>query len=175
VTPAEPIKDRQTVDADGRSIAPRIHGVEISYLRPQEDDRGELCEVWTAARDPLGIPVVHVYMVTIRPGTIRGWVMHAHQHDRIFIQQGRLRVGLYDARPDSPTHGMLNVMTFSDHNRALLVYPPGVWHGIQNVGEHEAVFLNLPTRAYNYEDPDKFRLPITNDLIPFAFEERRGW
>ncbi len=172
--PIEPIKDRQTVDSDGRLIAPRIHGLVISNRRPHEDERGELCEIWTAARDPLGMPVVHAYMVTIRPGRIRGWQMHQLQHDRLFTQQGRLRFGFYDARPDSPTSGMLNVMTFSDHNRVLLVIPPGVWHGVQNVGVQEAVFLNLPTHAYNYEDPDKYRLPVQNDLIPFAFEEERG-
>jgi dTDP-4-dehydrorhamnose 3,5-epimerase len=169
-----PIPDAQTVDREGRSVAPRIAGVAISQTSPQEDERGELCEVWTEARDPLGMPAVHVYMVTIRPGKTRGWVMHEHQDDRIFVQQGRLRIGLYDARPDSPTRGMLNVLTFSDHNRALIVFPAGVWHGIQNVGDREAVFLNLPTRPYNYDRPDKLRLPIKNDLIPFAFEDDQG-
>lgn len=120
------------------------------------------------------MPFVHAYMVTVRPGKVRGWQSHTLQHDRIFTLQGRLRIGLYDGRSDSPTSGMLNVMTFSDHNRVLLVIPPGVWHGVQNVGEHEAIFINMPTRAYSYEDPDKFRLPLHNDLIPFAFEEERG-
>jgi dTDP-4-dehydrorhamnose 3,5-epimerase len=140
----------------------------------QEDNRGELSEIWTEARDPLGMPIVHVYMVSIRPGKMRGWQMHRKQYDRIFIQQGRLRVGLYDARPESPTEGMLNVMTFSDRNRALICIPPGVWHGIQNVCERESVFLNLPTRAYIYEEPDKVRLPAKNDLIPFDFEDGIG-
>ena len=172
---SEPVKGRQTVDASGQSTAPCIDGVVINHRGPHEDERGELCEIWTAVRDPLGMPVVHAYMVTIRPGSIRGWVMHALQHDRLFIQQGRLRIRLYDARPDSPTHGLLNVMTFSDHNRVLLVVPPGVWHGVQNVGEDEAIFLNFPTHAYNYEDPDKYRLPVQNDLIPVSFEDGRGW
>ena len=44
-----------------------------------------------------------------------------------------------------------------------------------SVGEDEAVFLNLPTRAYDYEDPDKYRLPVANDVIPFAFEDGPGW
>jgi hypothetical protein len=32
-----------------------------------------------------------------------------------------------------------------------------------------------PTRAYNHEDPDVFRLPVNNDHIPYRFEERIGW
>jgi dTDP-4-dehydrorhamnose 3,5-epimerase len=170
----KPSKDVQTVDRERRSIAPRIHGVTITQSPLHEDERGELSEVWTERRDPLGLPVVHVYMVSIRPGKIRGWQMHQTQTDRVFTLLGRLRIGLYDARPDSPTSGMLNVLTFSDRNRALIVFPPGVWHGIQNVGEHEAIFLNLPSRPYRYEEPDKFRLPPKNDLIPFAFEDGPG-
>ena len=53
--------------------------------------------------------------------------------------------------------------------------PKGVFHAVQNLGQTEAVFINLPTRAYNHEDPDKYRLPLKNDLIPFSFDDGRGW
>lgn len=33
----------------------------------------------------------------------------------------------------------------------------------------------MPSRAYNHEDPDVFRLPVNNDYIPYRFEERIGW
>jgi len=39
----------------------------------------------------------------------------------------------------------------------------------------DAYFVNLPTRPYAHDDPDKYRLPPRNDLIPFAFDERPGW
>jgi dTDP-4-dehydrorhamnose 3,5-epimerase len=31
--------------------------------------------------------------------------------------------------------------------------------------------MNLPTRPYNHEDPDKYRLPLKNDYIPFSFDD----
>ena len=46
---------------------------------------------------------------------------------------------------------------------------------MKNIGQTEAVFINLPTRAYNHEDPDKYRLPLKNDLIPFSFDDAPGW
>jgi dTDP-4-dehydrorhamnose 3,5-epimerase len=69
---------------------------------------------------------------------------------------------------------MLNVFTLSDHQRAMVRIPSGVWHGVQNVGEGESVFVNFPTRPYVYEDPDKYRLPLNNDLIPFDFNDGPG-
>ena len=41
-----------------------------------------------------------------------------------------------------------------DARPTLLVVPAGVWHGIQNLGATEALMLNLPSNAYDYEDPD---------------------
>jgi dTDP-4-dehydrorhamnose 3,5-epimerase len=53
------------------------------------------------------------------------------------------------------------------------VIPRGIYHAVQNVGEHDALFINLPTAAYNHSDPDKYRLPIKN--APFSFEDGLGW
>jgi dTDP-4-dehydrorhamnose 3,5-epimerase len=50
-----------------------------------------------------------------------------------------------------------------------------VYHGLQNVGLVDAVFINMPTRPYDHADPDKFRLPLTNDLIPFDFSLSKGY
>jgi dTDP-4-dehydrorhamnose 3,5-epimerase len=170
-----PTRDPQRVDATGAPVKPHIDGVEIARVVPVEDDRGELCELWSEARDTVGLPVRHSYMVTIQPGKARGWVMHEIQTDRVYILRGRLRVGMYDARPGSPTEGVLQVEVISERNRASVVIPPGVWHGFQNVGSDEAWFVNFTTHPYNYEHPDKIRQPLVNDMIPFAFEEKAGW
>jgi dTDP-4-dehydrorhamnose 3,5-epimerase len=169
-----PKKEEQTVTPDGTSTAPMIDGIVIQRIPPHEDERGEVVEVWNLSWPDLDDPVVHVYKVVTRPGKTRGWQMHVYQDDRLFVSRGRLRFGLYDDRPDSPTRGMLNVFTLSDHQRAMIRIPHGVWHGIQNVGEDDAEFINFPTRRYNYEDPDKYRLPLRNDLIPFDFSDDRG-
>ena len=170
-----PKRDAQRVDASGKQVRARIDGVEIARVVPVEDDRGELCELWTEARDTVGLPVRHSYMVTIQPGKARGWVMHEVQTDRVYVLRGRLRIGLYDARAGSPTEGVLQVEVISERNRASVTIPPGVWHGFQNVGAEEAWFVNFTTHAYDYEHPDKIRLPLVNDMIPFAFDDTAGW
>lgn len=168
-----PVKDQQTITADGRSTQPLIDGVVIRRQAPAEDERGEICEIFQPSWSVQ--PLVYVYQATIRPHKIKGWIVHYKQDDRIFLSAGAVRIALFDARADSPTHERLNVFTITERNRALVSIPRGVYHALQNIGETEAVFVNMPTEPYNYADPDKHRLPLKNDLIPFSFEDRPGW
>jgi dTDP-4-dehydrorhamnose 3,5-epimerase len=170
-----PTKDAQTVTPDGLSVAPRIEGLIIRRQAPTEDERGELCEIYNPAWNVHPAPLVYAYHAMIRPGKVKGWVVHRKQDDRIFVCTGVARFGCFDDRPDSPTYRQLNVFTISERNHALVVIPRGVYHALQNVGTHDMTFVNLPTAPYDHADPDKYRLPVKNDLIPFAFEDQPGW
>jgi hypothetical protein len=41
-----------------------------------------------------------------------------------------------------------------------------------NLGTCDALVLNLPTQAYNYKDPDHWRLPYDTDKIPYKWVSR---
>lgn len=170
----QPVKDKQTVTADGDTIAREIDGVTMRRMRCIEDDRGEVVEIFRPAWGFHPDPLVYVYQASVRPKAIKGWIVHEKQDDRIFISRGTLRWALYDNRPESPTYELLNVFVSSERNRLLFVIPRGVYHAVQNIGQDEAVFVNMPTRAYDHADPDKFRLPVKNDLIPFDFTDTPG-
>jgi dTDP-4-dehydrorhamnose 3,5-epimerase len=64
---------------------------------------------------------------------------------------------------------------FSERAPALLVIPRGVYHAVRNIGTTDAIFVNMPTRAYDHGDPDKLRLPLKNGVIPFDFDDGPGW
>ena len=49
----------------------------------------------------------------------------------------------------------------------FVVVPTGVWHGLQNLGTNEALMINFPTSAYDYRDPDHYRLPWDSEQIPY--------
>ena len=171
----QPVKDRQTITPEGQPLRPLIAGVIARPAHTIEDRRGEIVEVYRPAWGVHPDPLVYVYQVLLRPGAIRGWVVHKTQEDRLFMSTGVLRWALYDARPESPTHGLVNEFVFSDRNRTLLVIPAGVYHGVQNIGTIDAMFINMPTRPYNHADPDKYRIPLKNDVIPFSFDDGPGW
>jgi dTDP-4-dehydrorhamnose 3,5-epimerase len=169
LAPVEPVKDSSKTTPDGAPVGPCIDGLDIRYAMPRLDDRGELIEVFRPSWGFHPAPLVHVYEVVLRPGSIRAWVVHRKQDDRVYVSRGMQRWAFYDDRTGAPTRGVLNVFTWSDRHRVLFTIPAGVYHGVQCLGPDEGSFLNMPTRAYDHADPDKFRLPLHNDLIRFDF------
>jgi dTDP-4-dehydrorhamnose 3,5-epimerase len=162
------VKDRQTVTPSGVRVADVIEGVEFRARATHADERGTLVEILSLGADSVDLPIVHAYAVTIRPGRLKGWVVHRKQDDRLFFLSGTSKVALYDGRVGSPTEGLVDVRFLGTDNRGLLVIPAGVYHAVRNVGSDDALFVNLPTRAYDHADPDKYRLPAENDVIPYA-------
>ena len=168
-TATPPLKDVQTVTPDGTRVGEWIDGLLVRRLRTLPDERGELCELYGSAWDMHDASVEHAYLATVRPGVVKGWVMHRSQDDRIAVLFGSMRWVWFDERPDSPTVWNVVELTITERNRALFVTPAKVWHAVENVGETDGAFINLPSKPYNYADPDKYRLPLENDTIPFSF------
>ncbi len=170
----QPRKDIQTVTSEGKSVKKRIEGVVLRSAVTLPDERGTICEIYNPAWGVHPEDLVYVYEVTIRPTYVKGWVVHELQDDRIFVSYGTLRFVLFDNRPDSPTYKLINDFTIGEHNRALITIPKGVFHAVQNVDIKDSMFVNMPTRPYDHANPDKRRLPLVNDLIPFSFERQIG-
>lgn len=171
----KPIKAKQTVAKSGKSIQPLIHEVEIYQPDTQQDSRGTLCEIYNQNWGFQAPEALHAYLVTVRPGKVKGWAVHKRQTDRYFFVSGSSKLVLYDTRSESPTHKMLTELFFSELNRALVSVPPGVFHAVECIGKSDSLLFNIPTIPYNHEDPDKYTLPLDNDLIPYSFAPTRGF
>ena len=146
-----------------------VEGVDIRYIDGHEDRRGELCEAWRPGWELHPDPIAMVVYVTIRPGQVRGWVVHHLQDDRVFVAAGNLRVVLYDAREQSPTRGQVNILLLGTLRRAAFTIPAGVYHVFENVGTDDVVFIDMPNRPFDPEHPDTSRLPLDTPLIPFRW------
>ncbi|MGH3132536.1 MAG: hypothetical protein ACRDNY_02130, partial [Gaiellaceae bacterium] len=130
-------RDDPTVTRDGNRLPSPIAGVEIERLVIHGDHRGQLVAALDTRRPFWREPVVYAYEFTIRPGRIKGWAMHEHQTDRYFVASADVRVVLYDGRTDAPSHGAIDVVSFSRATPGLVRIPPGVWHADQNWGTTE--------------------------------------
>ncbi len=146
----------------------QIEGCTAISLLPASDDRGDLLEL-LSSRDEQIEPMVHIYQVYSAPGSIRAWVYHSKQTDRLCYTDGSFRVVLYDLRSESRTVGNMVTLMAGADAPTLLHIPPFVVHGVQNMGRERAAFVNIPTRVYRHEDPDKRRLPFDSPLIPFTW------
>src|SRR4051812_2167400 len=164
-----PKKSPQTVTRSGERVDRLIDGVQIHQQVTQQDHRGTLTELYSPFWNFDNIPLVFMYTVTVRPGKVKGWAVHYNQIDRYFFYQGTLKLVLYDDRSESPSYRMINELYFSEVNRSLVLVPTHVYHAVENVGTVEGLLISLPSEPYHHEDPDKYTLPLVNDLIPYRF------
>lgn len=146
-----------------------IDGITATPLIWNTYDGGSLTELLTTRDGPIE-PIVHVYQVRAAPGSIRAWVYHHHQFDRLAFTTGLFEIACYDLRPNSRTANRLNLFKLGTHEPCLLRIPPCVVHGVRNASTEWATFINMPTKAYHRNAPDKARLLYGDVRIPYAFE-----
>ncbi len=91
------------------------------------------------------------------------------------LVQGEMELVLFDPRPDSPTCGEVQRIVLTEQSRCLVNVPRNVWHADHNIGSKDVVVVNHPTMAYDHANPDKYRLPIDTELIPYSFGDAKGW
>ena len=168
-------QDKQTVTPEGKTIAVLIEGVRIRDVPTHVDERGSVVEIYDLRWLWHPAPVVSAHCFTIRPGFVKGWGLHKTHEDRYFILQGDMVLVLYDPRPDSSTYGHVCKIPMTELNRRLVNIPKFVWHAEHNVGSTDVVVIDMPTEPYDHANPDKYRLPLDTDRIPYKFERRLGW
>jgi dTDP-4-dehydrorhamnose 3,5-epimerase len=165
----ETLKDSQSITSDWEFRRPLIEGVQVKEVRNVPKGNGALTEVYRRDWGLDGLPVDQVFQVMMFPGAVSAWHVHRFTSDRLFVNHGLIHIVLFDAREGSATYGLLNEFRFGSLRPALVVVPPGVWHGIRNLAPEPSLILNLVDQAYRYEDPDHWRLPQDNPHIPFRF------
>ncbi len=168
------IRDRQTAEAGVARPHRKIDGVEFRRATTNFDGRGEVVEVLSENHGPIA-PIPHVYIASLFPRCLKGWIYHELQDDRLFPLYGLLKVVLYDARLNSPTYGAFDEYVLCQGNRGVLTIPPYVVHVVINIGSETAAFLNCPTKAYNYAQPDKQRISVASGVIPYDLTGYSGW
>ena len=171
----QPERDPASVTAAGDPLIQLPHGVGFHRSVTHLDERGSVCEMFDARWNWHPAPITFVYMFTLRPGMVKGWGLHKEHEDRYFVLNGEMEVVMYDVRPDSPTRGAVSRVVLSEFDRRLMNIPAGIWHANRNLASRDTLVVNFPTRPYDHENPDKYRLPLDTDQIPFKFENVRGW
>ena len=147
-----------------------IDGVKVKKLVIHPDDRGRLMEILRRDEDMFE-KFGQVYMTTAYPGVVKAWHYHKKQMDNFTCIKGRMRLGLYDGRKDSPTFGNVEEYVISLEEPVLVQIPPKVYHGFKCISEEEAMVINTVTEPYDYGDPDEYRVDAFDNDIPFDWED----
>ena len=163
-------KNEQSITSDWESVHQKlIEGVKARSSKHVIKESGYLTEVFRSDWALDDRPVGQVFQVTMLPDQISAWHAHEQTLDRLFVSLGTIKIVLFDHRHDSPTHGHINEFKISYLRPTLIVVPPRVWHGIQNIGSEPGQILNLVDRAYQYSAPDHWRIPPDSPLVPYSW------
>ena len=162
-------KDAAHIDKDWVVDRRLIDGVKTREVRNIVTANGITTELYRPDWGIVDGDVRQAIHVALRGGAISAWHQHRARWDYIMVVSGHMRIVLHDPRPESPTHGQVDVFHLSPARPTLLAVPPWTWHGVQNLAAEPSSFVNLFDRPYDYEDPDEWRLPADTDEIPYAF------
>ena len=104
-------------------------GVRATPLRMHGDARGCVTEIF---RDEWNVGVVPCqWNVTMSErNVLRGVHAHYKHQDYLVLLRGKISIGLYDARPRSPTYRMPAVINLHGDSLTAINVPIGVLHGI---------------------------------------------
>jgi dTDP-4-dehydrorhamnose 3,5-epimerase len=161
-------RDRQSITAEWKPVTrDLIDGVVVQEIANVPKQQGYLTEIYRGMWD--AAPVDQVFQVVLSRGGISAWHAHEVTTDRLFVASGLVRIVLYDARTDAPTCGRLNEFRFGTIRPALVTVPPRVWHGLQNLADGPSAVLNIVDIAYDYANPDHWRVPHDSKAIPFVW------
>lgn len=126
-----------------------INDVVIRELKPWEDQRGWLIELFRHDEMDAEYHPVMGYISETLPGVARGPHEHVDQSDYFaFIGPGDLTLYLWDSREDSATFGNRIKQPVGQSNKVGIIIPPGVVHAYKNTSDVPAWVVNLPNRLY---------------------------
>ena len=164
------IPDEQSITSDWTKLQTPIAGVKNHEVKNIIKGSGSILTEMFRRDWKLDDGVVdQVFQNVLNPRETSGWHVHLKTKDRLFVNWGIMKIVLYDARTESSTYGLVNEFTTGDCRPSLVIVPPGVWHGVQNIGPTRSALINLVDHAYDYEGPDHIRLPIDTPKIPYSF------
>jgi dTDP-4-dehydrorhamnose 3,5-epimerase len=164
-------KDERNIASDWEPLQELIDGVKVKEIKNVPKENGFLTEIFRADWELDEGHVSQVFQVNLFPGGISAWHAHQFSTDRLFASYGLIKVVLFDARSNSRTHKLINEFRIGLVRPTLIVVPPGVWHGVQNISKEPGCLVNLVDRAYAYEDPDHWRLPFDTSKILYSFNK----
>ena len=150
-------------DADGSEQL--IVGVQIVPLRRIPDERGTIYHMLRST-DPHFIAFGEIYFTSIYRDVVKGWHRHRDMTLNYACNSGRIKLVLYDDRPDSPTKGALLEIFLGPDDYSLVTIPPGVWSGFKGMSE-TALVANCATHPH---DPER-----TERIDPFGQQIPYDW
>jgi dTDP-4-dehydrorhamnose 3,5-epimerase len=146
-----------------------IKDVQIVELKPFVDERGRFIESFRKAWFPQrSWQIIQTNRSDSKAGVLRGLHYHFYQVDYWYVVVGKIRVGLFDMRPDSPTCGAVQTLDMGEDNPIGLFIPIGVAHGF--LALTDATLTYVVDNYYDHQDEHGVAWNDPDIAIPWGVE-----
>lgn len=149
--------------------SPAIDGLLRVPLRRIPDERGTIMHM-LRADDPHFLQFGEIYFTTVYESVVKGWHKHREMTLNYACVSGRVKLVVYDDRPESPTRGTLDEIFLGPDDHSLVVIPPELWTGFKGMSAPFAIVANCCTHTH---DPSRTtRLDPFDSSIPYDWAVR---
>jgi dTDP-4-dehydrorhamnose 3,5-epimerase len=146
-----------------------IKDVQLVTLKPFADERGRFVETFRKEWFPQrSWEIIQSNRSDSRAGVLRGLHYHFRQVDYWYVVNGKIRAGLADIRPNSPTYGATQMVEMGQENQVGLFIPVGVAHGFVTLTDATLTYI-----VDNYYDSNDEHGVAWNDAtlaVPWGVE-----
>jgi len=119
-----------------------IKDVLVVTLTPFSDERGRFMETFRQEWFPQrSWEFVQSNRSDSKAGVLRGLHYHFHQVDYWYVSAGKIRAGLADLRPSSPTYGATQIIEMGEQDNIGMLIPVGVAHGFVALTEATLTYI----------------------------------
>ena len=145
-----------------------IHDVKITPLKQIVDERGKIMHMMRNDSE-LYEKFGEVYFSEILPGVVKAWKMQTEKTQNLAVPVNKIRLVIYDSRPNSMTSGKIKEYKIGRPDHYNLIHiPPMLWYGFQSIGSQPALVANCANYPYNTAYSKS--LPYDSDQIPYQWK-----
>jgi dTDP-4-dehydrorhamnose 3,5-epimerase len=149
-----------------RPVKSRIEGVEIHPLKQIENGRGALLHM-LRVDSPLFSQFGEIYFSEILPGAVKAWKYHKKMTQLFTVPVGKVKLVIYDNRPNSLTQGKLIELDIGRDNYHLIKLPPKLMYGFKCISPHSALIANCADLPHSPEEA--INRDINESTIPYTW------
>lgn len=146
----------------------KIQGLRLTQLKQISDDRGSVCH-YLKSSSPVFKGFGEAYYSRVKENVIKGWKCHRRIFQNFCVPFGRIKIVVYDNRPNSSTQGIFEEIILDDaDNYFLLSMPPALWYAFKSESDGFSILANIINMPH---DPDESsNLPLDTQEISYEWK-----
>ena len=148
-----------------------IEGVKIIPKKQIIDERGKIMHMMRND-DPNFTKFGEIYFSYSHPNTVKAWHLHKRMTVNYVCVIGKIKLVLFDDRPESSTKGELQEIFLTTENYRLVTELARVWNGFKSVENKFSIIANCSDIPHEAEEMS--RKPFDDPYFNYNWNIKLG-